>query len=503
MQPRLDPGLRVVRNCRLQIATALGHCLIPFHPSVGRWILTGVHAAWRKRPTNRRAGERVREWTGASFREPGCHGPAGTGPKALWLCVTDFRQFCRFEKRVLGGSRDTKERDPAAGRWPMIGRVWLKIEPELEEISAQRRKWRQQRGLRCAENLENASSSQGEQVACLGLWGRDSRATVGSFGSHAVRFRALIALGKVPSHFNSRCVRVTCPIPVATLRAPGWLHSWRWLYVAERVPMEDGLERFKDEDSAGRDRFGRARWRSWDQLVGALTAWCWPKVMTRDAEDVAREIAMRAMATYDGPAVWADLWRWALGVGKNLVPDYWRRSGPRSALLGEGAGSVAEAEQSWVMTEEEFDRRVKILGGGAHECRVGDPEASCAPYPQQCGDSEVARSVRARRQACAGVSEEEVGVVADKPARDFRAQRLIWCPPALVGTSRWQSPATGLPNSTMASRCNPLRSSIFSTTSLFSCVSCALPSPCWRRSPSGVDWSRPPILPATAPVGTQ
>lgn len=32
----------------------------------------------------------------------------GTGPKALWLCVTDFRRFCRFEKRLLVGAETPK-----------------------------------------------------------------------------------------------------------------------------------------------------------------------------------------------------------------------------------------------------------------------------------------------------------------------------------------------------------------------------------------------------------
>ena len=32
----------------------------------------------------------------------------GTGPKALWLCVTDFRRVCRFEKHLLVGAETPK-----------------------------------------------------------------------------------------------------------------------------------------------------------------------------------------------------------------------------------------------------------------------------------------------------------------------------------------------------------------------------------------------------------
>ena len=38
----------------------------------------------------------------ASFREPGCHHRLGDRWKALWLCVTDFRRVCRFEKHLVG-----------------------------------------------------------------------------------------------------------------------------------------------------------------------------------------------------------------------------------------------------------------------------------------------------------------------------------------------------------------------------------------------------------------
>ena len=31
-----------------------------------------------------------------------------TGPKALWLCVTDFRRVCRFEKHLLVGAETPK-----------------------------------------------------------------------------------------------------------------------------------------------------------------------------------------------------------------------------------------------------------------------------------------------------------------------------------------------------------------------------------------------------------
>jgi len=42
----------------------------------------------------------------------------GNRSKALWLCVTDFRRVCLFEKRLVGA--ETPKNVARGGRWGMI-----------------------------------------------------------------------------------------------------------------------------------------------------------------------------------------------------------------------------------------------------------------------------------------------------------------------------------------------------------------------------------------------
>ena len=133
-----------------------------------------------------------------------------------------------------------------------------------------------------------------------------------------------------------------------------------------------------EDDPQGHDNISRCTRRGqsdwivtnewWGQMLGMLTAWCRKKVRAQDASDVASEIAMRAMASYDGPAAWPDLWRWALGVGRHVVADYWRAMERVAAGLGDGDSLVVAPEplKPELMTEELLDRLLSSLGVGGN-----------------------------------------------------------------------------------------------------------------------------------------
>jgi hypothetical protein len=116
----------------------------------------------------------------------------------------------------------------------------------------------------------------------------------------------------------------------------------------------------------------------WQELLQAVTSWCRLRVRSRDVADVASEITMRAMATLPDPQHFDDLRRWALGIGRRVVAEYWRVSGAMVPLVGDVVGRAGDAGSTVVVDQSQIQSLRDLVpdGGGASRMRTSTCSSS-------------------------------------------------------------------------------------------------------------------------------